>query len=103
MDAALPPEAAVAEAAALATAVAQAPAEAPHPGQADAGAFPAGLSEREVEVLRLVAAGLTNAQIAERLYLSPRTVQSHLRRIFRKLGVASRAAAVRVFPDRGII
>jgi DNA-binding CsgD family transcriptional regulator len=58
-----------------------------------APASPAGLSPREAEVLRLVAEGLTNAQIAQRLYLSPRTVDQHLRAIFNKLGVGNRAAA----------
>jgi DNA-binding CsgD family transcriptional regulator len=57
--------------------------------------YPAGLSAREVEVLRLVAQGLTNAQIAARLFLSPRTVDQHLRAIFNKLGVGNRAAAAR--------
>ncbi|MGN6699970.1 MAG: AAA family ATPase, partial [Thermomicrobiales bacterium] len=56
---------------------------------------PAGLSAREVEVVRLVAEGLTNAQIAARLYLSPRTVDQHLRSIFNKLGVENRTAAAR--------
>ena len=54
---------------------------------------PAGLTLREVEVLRLVAAGLTDAQVAERLVLSVRTVHSHVRSIYRKLGVSSRSAA----------
>ena len=54
---------------------------------------PAGLTVREVEVLRLVAAGLTDAQVAERLVLSVRTVHSHVRSIYRKLGVSSRTAA----------
>jgi DNA-binding NarL/FixJ family response regulator len=54
---------------------------------------PAGLTPREVEVLRLVAAGLTDAQVAERLVLSVRTVHSHMRSIYRKLGVSSRSAA----------
>jgi predicted ATPase/DNA-binding CsgD family transcriptional regulator len=54
---------------------------------------PAGLTLREAEVLRLVAAGLTDAQVAERLVLSVRTVHSHVRSIYRKLGVSSRAAA----------
>jgi predicted ATPase/DNA-binding CsgD family transcriptional regulator len=54
---------------------------------------PAGLTPREVEVLRLVAAGLTDAQVAERLVLSVRTVHSHVRSIYRKLGVSSRTAA----------
>jgi DNA-binding NarL/FixJ family response regulator len=53
----------------------------------------AGLSAREVEVLRLVAQGLSDAQVAERLYLSPRTVGTHLRTIYNKLGVDNRTAA----------
>jgi predicted ATPase/DNA-binding CsgD family transcriptional regulator len=52
-----------------------------------------GLTAREVEVLQLVADGLTNAEIAERLVLSKRTVHAHLRSIFDKLGVNSRTAA----------
>ena len=54
---------------------------------------PAGLTEREVELLKLVADGLNNFAIAERLVLSPRTVHAHLRSIFVKLGVTSRTAA----------
>jgi DNA-binding CsgD family transcriptional regulator len=54
---------------------------------------PAGLTPREVEVLRLVASGLTDAQVAERLVLSVRTVHSHVRSIYRKLGVSSRTGA----------
>jgi DNA-binding NarL/FixJ family response regulator len=53
------------------------------------------LTAREVEVLRLVAEGLTDAQVAERLVLSPRTVSQHLRSVYNKLGVSSRAAATR--------
>ncbi|HEX5501099.1 MAG TPA: LuxR C-terminal-related transcriptional regulator [Thermomicrobiales bacterium] len=55
-----------------------------------------------VEVLRLVAAGLTDAQVAERLYLSPRTVNGHLRAIYGKLGVATRAAATRCALEYGL-
>ena len=55
----------------------------------------AGLSARELEVLRLVATGLSDAQVAERLVLSLRTVHSHVRSIYRKLGVSSRSAATR--------
>jgi DNA-binding CsgD family transcriptional regulator/tetratricopeptide (TPR) repeat protein len=58
-------------------------------------AFPAGLTQREVEVLRLVAQGLTDGAVAERLFISPRTVSQHLRSIYGKLDVSSRAAATR--------
>jgi DNA-binding NarL/FixJ family response regulator len=63
---------------------------------------PAGLSEREIEVLRLVAEALTDAQVAERLSLSPRTVGQHLRSIYNKLGVNSRAAATRFAFEHGL-
>jgi non-specific serine/threonine protein kinase len=78
--------------------------EAAHPAPDPPGASrnPAGLSERELEVLRLVAEGLTNAQVAERLYLSPRTVDAHLRRIYDKLGASSRAEAVRFAVEQGL-
>ncbi|WUD77019.1 AAA family ATPase [Streptomyces sp. NBC_00510] len=51
-----------------------------------------GLTPQEVEIAHLAASGLTNKQIAERLYLSPRTVGGHLGRVFPKLGITSRAA-----------
>ncbi len=54
---------------------------------------PGGLTPREVEVLRLVAAGRTNREIAEELYISDRTVARHLSNIFTKLGLSNRAAA----------
>jgi DNA-binding NarL/FixJ family response regulator len=53
----------------------------------------AGLTGREVEVLRLVALGLSNSDIAAQLAVSPRTVHAHLRSIFDKLGVTTRTAA----------
>jgi predicted ATPase/DNA-binding CsgD family transcriptional regulator len=56
---------------------------------------PGGLTSREVEVLGLVAEGLTNAQVAQRLFLSPRTVQRHLNSIYHKLGASSRTVATR--------
>ena len=58
-----------------------------------ASGYPAGLSQREVEVLRLVAEGLTDADVAERLFVSRRTVTSHLTSIYNKIGIGSRAAA----------
>jgi DNA-binding NarL/FixJ family response regulator len=57
--------------------------------------YPMGVTAREVDVLRLVAEGLTDVQVAEKLVLSPRTISSHLRSIYNKLGVNSRAAATR--------
>ena len=55
--------------------------------------LPGGLTEREAEVLRLVAQGKTNRQVADELVLSERTVAHHLGSIFSRLGVSSRAAA----------
>jgi DNA-binding CsgD family transcriptional regulator len=60
-----------------------------------APAYPDGLTSREVEVLRLVAQGMTNGQIAVKLIISPRTVHTHLASIFSKIGVSSRSAATR--------
>jgi predicted ATPase/DNA-binding CsgD family transcriptional regulator len=57
--------------------------------------YPAGLTAREMEVLRLVAGGLTDVQVAEKLVLSPRTVHAHISSIYSKLGVTSRSAATR--------
>jgi len=58
-------------------------------------AAPAGLTPREIEVLRLVAEGMTDAEVANRLYISPRTVSQHLRSVYGKLDVSSRSAATR--------
>ena len=63
---------------------------------------PAGLSRRELEVLELVAAGRSNAEIAKELVLSERTVARHLSNIFGKLGVGSRTAAAAFAFEHGI-
>jgi DNA-binding CsgD family transcriptional regulator len=70
---------------------------------ASLGRKPGGLSAREVEVLRLAAEGLTDAQIAARLSISRRTVGQHLSSAYTKLDVPSRAAAVRAAVARGVI
>lgn len=61
------------------------------------------LSEREVDVLRLVALGHTNADIAEELYVSVRTVETHRAHVQQKLGVKSRAELVRIAREHGLI
>src|SRR5712692_3407733 len=73
-----------------------APAKSPPPA-------PSGLTGREVEVLRLLAQGLTDAQIAEQLVISPRTVNTHLRAIYGKIQVSSRSAATRYALDQRLI
>lgn len=65
--------------------------------------YPAGLTVREVDVLRLVSQGLTDAQIAKELVLSTRTVNAHLTSIYKKLGVSSRAAATRYAVEQGLV
>jgi DNA-binding CsgD family transcriptional regulator/tetratricopeptide (TPR) repeat protein len=64
---------------------------------------PAGLTGREVQVLRLLAAGLRNADIAERLVVSPRTVDHHVSSILRKLDARSRAEAVTAAVRAGLL
>ena len=56
---------------------------------------PMGSTAREVEVLALLASGLSNTEIAQRLYLSNATVKTHINRIFAKTGARDRAQAVR--------
>ena len=79
------------------------------PGVDLAGAeasVPAGLEHvtpRQIEVLRLVARGMTNNEIAEALFLSRRTVHAHLRSIFHKLGVGHRSAATRYAIQHGLL
>ncbi len=66
-------------------------------------AYPAGLTARELEVLRLLAKGLTSAQIAEQLVIGLVTVNSHIRSIYSKLGVSSRSAATRLAVEQHLV
>ncbi len=66
-------------------------------------AYPAGLSAREAEVLKLLGRGLTNAAIAKELFISPNTVNRHLNSVYHKLGVSSRAAATRFASEQGLV
>jgi HD-GYP domain-containing protein (c-di-GMP phosphodiesterase class II) len=65
--------------------------------------WPAGLSDREVEVLRLLAHGLPNRAIAERLYISPRTAEHHVQHIYTKIGGSTRAAAAMFAMEHGLL
>ncbi len=65
--------------------------------------LPASLTEREVRVLRLVAAGMSNRQIAEELHLSEKTVANHLTHIFNKILCENRAAAAAFAIRHGLV
>ena len=73
--------------------------------EADAAPLPGleQLTPRQIEVLRLVARGMTNAEIADTLFLSRRTVYAHLRSIFHKLEVGHRSAATRFAIQHGLL
>jgi non-specific serine/threonine protein kinase len=94
------------EAAEYAMSVDQQPATLPSatesPVSPPASEYPAGLTAREVEVLSLVARGLTSAQIAKELFVSPRTVHTHLNSVYHKIGVNSRSAATRYALKQGL-
>lgn len=65
--------------------------------------WPAGLTARQVEVLRLVAEGLSNRQIAQRLTISPRTAEHHVQDVYTRIGVSSRAAVAVYALEHGLL
>lgn len=69
----------------------------------DRSAWPEGLTDREVEVLRLLAAGLPNKQVARRLTVSPKTVGHHVEHIYAKIGVSTRAGATLFAMEQGLV
>ncbi|MGG5260392.1 LuxR C-terminal-related transcriptional regulator [Phycicoccus avicenniae] len=77
-------------------------AAAPAPGDAAPAGTVAGLSSRELEVLRLVATGRTNREIGGLLFISEKTASRHLSNIFDKLGIRSRAEASRIAAENGL-
>jgi HD-GYP domain-containing protein (c-di-GMP phosphodiesterase class II) len=72
------------------------------PKRARAG-WPAGLTDREVEVLRLLTRGMTNREVAERLFISPRTAEHHVQHIYAKIGASTRAAAAMFAMELGLL
>jgi DNA-binding CsgD family transcriptional regulator len=64
---------------------------------------PAGLTAREVEVLRLAARGLSNKEIAERLVISPKTAGNHIEHIYTKIGISNRAGASLFAMQHGLL
>ena len=68
-----------------------------------APAYPDGLTQREVEVLRLIAAGKSNQEIAEELFISPHTVIRHVSNIYAKTGSSNRAEAATYANRRGLV
>ena len=89
---------------AAATSAPQVPpgAEPPRGHPAAKKTYPGGLTAREVDVLRLVAQGLTDKEVAEALILSTRTVSTHLTSIYGKLQLSSRSAATRFVMEHGL-
>jgi DNA-binding NarL/FixJ family response regulator len=71
-------------------------------GTVPGGPLPDGLTEREAEILRLIAQGLNNPEIAARLFVTSHTVKSHINRIFAKTGSRDRAAAIRYAHQHGL-
>ncbi len=65
--------------------------------------WPAGLSDREVEVLRLLARGFTTKEVARRLFISPKTADHHVQHIYTKIGVSTRAGAALFGMEHGLL
>ncbi len=78
-------------------------AEAGHPVERRMAAHPAGLSDRELQVLCLLAEGNSNAEIADQLFISRRTAEHHVQHIYAKVGVSTRAAAALFAMEHGFI
>ena len=76
--------------------------DSPFPAQASVS-LPEPLSQREREVLKLIAAGLTNREIAETLVISPETVKKHTGAIYSKLGVSNRTEAAAKARELGLL
>jgi DNA-binding NarL/FixJ family response regulator len=69
----------------------------------DGGRLPDGLTEREAEVLRLIAAGLSNPEIAQQLYVSEATIKTHINHIFTKTGSRDRSQAIAYAHRQGLV
>jgi DNA-binding NarL/FixJ family response regulator len=87
----------------VSAAIAASPAEANPRAGAQTNAPPDNLTAREVEVLRLIAAGRSNVQIAKELFVSEATVKTHINHLFAKTGVRDRAQAVRYAYRNGLV
>ena len=65
--------------------------------------YPDGLTEREAEILRLVSAGMSNPEIGEELFISPRAVSTHVSNILNKIGAANRTEAATYANQHGLV
>ena len=74
-----------------------------HTGKAGSRAFPAGLSDREAQVLALLARGHSNRQIASQLGITPKTAGHHVEHLYAKIGVSTRAAAALFALEHGLL
>jgi len=64
---------------------------------------PGGLTQREIEILRLITDGLTTREIAERCFISPKTADRHIQNLYTKIGTSTRATATRWAVDNGVV